>query len=142
MARFKTLLIIPALLIVLAMTGCSDKQIRQASIVLRDFGVGLEQVQEGFVRAYDAGYIDGEDYKLIQGVIYDIAAAGSEAVIAMQVAKSKPSAIVAIDKALEATDRLLNEGVLRVKNDTMKQALSATILALRTTLATAKALLQ
>ena len=139
--RSRKLLVGPVLLLALLTAACTDRQMRQASVAIRDFAVGLEKTQEAVGIAHDSRFISDSDYRAIQKAIGEVAGYGQEAVTAIRVAKSKPDAIAAIDKALEATDRLLKAGQLGIKNDNTKVAITAIILSVRTTLVTAKALL-
>lgn len=130
------------LLAVLLLTGAScDKSLRQAAVLLRDFAVVLEQVQNGFEAAHQAGFVSDEGYQQVQGGIGEIAVAGQEAVAMVREGK-KGAAVAAIDRGLVAVDRLLHEGVLHIKNEDRRVAVQAIILNLRGLLATARAILE
>lgn len=128
-------------LLLLPLAGCTDKQLKQASVTIRDFAVALESFQNAEIAAHSSGFIADADHLAIQGAIERIATYGQSAVQAIRVAKSKPQAIDAIDAALAETDKLLNQGLLAVKNEQSKAAISALVLTVRGVLVTTKALL-
>ena len=128
-------------LLLLISAACNDSQLRQASVVIRDFAVSLEQVQIAVETAHAHGFISDADHRAFEKAFDQIAAYGQKAVTAIRVAKSKPKALEAIDAALVETDKLLKEGLLGVKNENSRAAVSALILAMRGVLLTAKALL-
>jgi len=129
------------LAIAVSAPSCSDSSLRQASVVINDFANSLEKVQDAEIIAHNQGFVSQSDHVAIQATIENLATYGQSAVTAIRVQKSKVGAIAAIDSALVEIDKLLNKGLLGVKNEQSKAGLTALILAVRGTLTTAKALL-
>lgn len=122
--------------------GCTQSQMKQAAIIMRDFSVALEKVQEAMIVAHKDGFLDDADHKRIQALIDQIALAGEEAVNTLQSANGKGAALAKLDIALMGIDHLSQEGVLHIKNPASRSTASALILSLRGIVRTAQALLQ
>ena len=56
--------------------GCTQSQMKQAAIIMRDFSVALEKVQEAMIVAHKDGFLDDADHKRIQALIDQIAPGG------------------------------------------------------------------
>jgi len=115
---------------------------KQAAIIMRDFSVALEKVQEAMIVAHKDGFLDDADHKRTQALIDQIALAGEEAVNTLQSANGKGAALAKLDIALMGIDHLSQEGVLHIKNPASRSTASALILSLRGIVRTAQALLQ
>ncbi len=137
----KQTLVVSLLVLSLIGVACSEKKIKRASVAIRQFAVSLEAVQTALTEINDAKFLDDNDYEAAQDVLYDVAVAGQEAGQAIKVAKDSKLALVHIESALGSVDRLLNEGVLRVKNEERRQSLTALVLTLRGAIVTVQVLL-
>ncbi len=73
--------------------GCTQSQMKQAAIIMRDFSVALEKVQEAMIVAHKDGFLDDADHKRTQALIDQIALAGEEAVNTLQSANGKGAAL-------------------------------------------------
>ncbi len=122
--------------------GCTQSQMKRAAIIMRDFSVALEKVQDAMIVSHKDGFLDEADHKRIQALIDQIALAGEEAVNALRDANGKGAALAKLDIALMGIDHLTQEGVLHIKNPASRSAASALILSLRGIVRTAQALLQ
>ena len=122
--------------------GCTQSQMKRAAIIMRDFSVALEKVQDAMIVAHKDGFLDDADHKRIQALIDQIALAGEEAVNALRDANGKGAALAKLDIALMGIDHLTQEGVLHIKNPASRSTASALILSLRGIVRTAQAVLQ
>src|SRR3989442_3045073 len=122
--------------------GCTQSQMKRAAIIMRDFSVALEKVQEAMIVAHKDGFLDDADHKRIQALIDQIALAGEEAVNTLRDANGKGAALSKLDIALMGIDHLSQEGVLHIKNPASRSTASALILSLRGIVRTAQALPQ
>ena len=122
--------------------GCTQSQMKRAAIIMRDFSVALEKVQEAMIVAHKDGFLDDADHKRIQALIDQIALAGEEAVNTLRGANGKGAALAKLDIVLMGIGHLSQEGVLHIKNPASRSTASALILSLRGIVRTAQALLQ
>lgn len=129
------------LVMALTLSACSDSQLRKASVAIRDFAVALDKVQDGYIEAYKAGYIATDDYVATQRVIIEIAQAGQITTKAIRDLHDKKGALASIEIALNATEKLVTEGTLHIKNPTSRATVTLSILALRSVITTTKAFL-
>ena len=129
------------LVMALSLAACSDSQLRKASVAIRDFAVALDKVQDGYTEAYKAGHIATDDYVATQRIIIEIAQAGQVATKAVRDLHDKKGALAGIEVALNATEKLVTEGTLHIKNPTSRATITLSILALRSVLTTTKAFL-
>jgi hypothetical protein len=97
--------------------------------------------QQAEIVAHAQGLVADDEHAAIERALADVARAGLGLGDAIRAARSKPGATQAIDAALAAVDRLLNEGVLHVKNPRARQDLQALVLSARGFLATISAVL-
>lgn len=112
-------------LIVLA--GCDDKLLRVAQAA-KDFSAATKALQGAEIQAHDSKLIDDETHVDIQRIVIQVALSGKELDNAVNVAHSQPQAIAALQASIDSLDRLLNEGVIKVKDPKTKTELSLAII--------------
>ncbi len=128
-----------ALLAPLAFLGCESSKYKRVAQAADGFALSVRAFQQAEITAHAQGLIADDEHAAIERALADVARAGLALDDSIHTAQSKPGATQAIDAALAAVDRLLNEGVLHVKNPRARQDLQALVLSARGFLATISA---
>lgn len=116
-----------ALAAVLVLAGCTDELLKVAQAA-KDFSVAVKTLQQAEIQAHDLKLtITDEQHVDIQRIFIDVANSGKELDNAINVAHSKPQALVALKAAIASLDRLLNEGVIKITDEKTKTELSLAI---------------
>lgn len=107
--------------------GCDDKLLKVAQAA-KDFSTSVKAVQASEIAAHDSKLVDDEAHVDIQRIFIDVANSGKELDNAVNVAHSKPSAVIALRASVDSLDRLLNEGVVKIKDDKTRAEISIAII--------------
>jgi hypothetical protein len=137
LARIAVALLVVSLAV--GMAGCPKA--KQAAIIMRDFSVALEKVQNAEIIVHASGGISDPDHQNNQAWIEQIATAGRDANDALQ-AGQNASGLEALDRVLVTIDTLDRDGVTRIKNPDKQLLMSALIGSLRGVVRTAQAFVQ
>lgn len=125
MRNRKTAVLLLCSLIVLA--GCDEKLLKVAQAA-KDFSAATKALQDAEIQAHELKLIDDETHVDIQRIVIQVAQSGKELDNAVNVAHSEPKAIAALQASIDSLDRLLNEGVIKVKDPKTKTELSLAII--------------
>lgn len=124
--RVRNITLIVALVLVASAWTCSQAQYQKAAEAAKGFALSVSAFQDTEIIIYNSpanagqNLISTDEHKQIQQLLINVADAGKELNNAILVAKNQPGAVTALQESINACNRLLNDGVLHVKNpDTM-----------------------
>lgn len=136
----RKLLAIP-LTLLLVLPACGPKQdgvevptINRVAVAAKDFSDSVETFQLAEIELYNQGIISQGAHIEIQKALIETSLAGRELNNAILIAKSEPGTAIAVDKALEATARLL-QNTRRIKNQNTRVQLTSAVMTARAFLA-------
>lgn len=141
MKHRKHVLVLSAILISGLIVGCDQSAVKKAAQAADGFSISVKALQQAEMVAHVQGLIDDAEHRDLEGYFLDVANTGLELDSAIRVAQSKPKAVEALQAAIASLDRLLNQGVLHLKNPKAKEAMQALILSAKSFLATIAALI-
>ncbi len=122
--------------------GCDQGKLKRIAQAADGFALTVRSFQQAEIAAHAQGLVSQEEHVAIERALLDVANAGIELDSAIRLAQSKPKASAALQAALASLDRLLNEGVLHVKNPKGRQNLEALLFSAKGFLATISAVLE
>lgn len=138
--RKQVLLLLPLLLMLMGLKACEDWR-ENAAIYMRDYAEALASVQNAEIDAHRLNYVSDVDHRSFQSAVLKLSAYGKAANSALRFG-GRGVALGQIDAALKELDALQSKGLLGVKNEQSRAAISALVLAVRGILTGAKVQLQ
>jgi len=135
--RRLTILLLPLMLFI---SGCPSAE-KSMLTVAKDAAHTNLSFERGVRIAHTEGYCDDDCERTLLPASKKIAQLDDAAVNAIVKTHDAAGAIAKIDEAISAVDDLNMNGLLAIKNEGRKNALSAILLSLRGALVTAKAFL-
>lgn len=130
--------LIPAMLWTQAF-ACSGSVVHKVTMAQHDFRISVQAFQETEIALHNQGIIDPNNHVLIQTYIQKVATAGVELDTAL--ASNAPTSTLKtkLDAIMTLLDSLNNDGVLGIKNENAKLAMTSALLAIKGIVAGAEA---
>jgi hypothetical protein len=146
--KIKTLLFAPLLLLTLTTQGCDDVDLELLAKTLDGIATANETMLNVVLTAEESKFISTEEARPFVSASLRIGIAGREAVavtkaIVEMEAEDRTNLFEILDPIMEAIDNIVeSEDLTGIKNEEVRRSLQLALLAIRSTISTARILLE
>ena len=137
-ARLAALLLVVTLAV--GFTACDENRYHQAAQAANAYSFALATAQDVEIGLYKQAMVSPDEHAQVQQLFKETALAGKELTLHIQTAKDNQTVITSLTVATDSLNRLLESGVLHIKNAEAQTSIRVALGSAKTALATIAAL--